>query len=104
MDSTFGPIDAAFRPLKVHERELLEELLEPAFVGRDELCLQLNSITAQQVLKDGTLFLRCDLGSPEPGCVMIHVNKDWYMSMLEILKYGPSEIIDLPTARSIVLL
>jgi hypothetical protein len=122
MISEFHPIEAAFRPLKAHERELLEKLIEPAFVGRDELRLQLNSVIAQQVLEDGTVFLRCDPGSPAPGkwalkmeaewtdadggpgCVMLHVNKDGYMSMLDILKYGPSEIIDPPTARNIVLL
>jgi hypothetical protein len=116
-----NPIDPEFRPLKDHERELIEKLLGPAFVGRDELRLQLNSTTARQVMNDGTLFLQCDPGSPAlgknrlvmeatwtdadggSGCVMLHV-KDGYMSMLEILKYGPSEIIQPPAAHTIVLL
>jgi hypothetical protein len=113
------PIDAAFRPLKAHERDLLEKLVEFAFEGREELRLQLNSVTAQQILEDGTLRLRCDPGSSSPGKyrmvsgatwtdadggpgdVLLHVDKDGYMNMLEILKYGPAAIVNPPTSRTI---
>jgi hypothetical protein len=37
-----GHMDLTFRPLKTHERELLEKLLEPEFPGRDELRRQLD--------------------------------------------------------------
>src|SRR5438874_8795200 len=59
-------LDASFRPLKTHERELLEKLLEPEFPGREELRQQLNSVTAKQVFENGTLALQCGLTHPAP--------------------------------------
>src|SRR5207248_1056406 len=45
-----GLVGSSFRPLKTHERELLEKLLEPEFPDRYELRQQLNSVTAKQIL------------------------------------------------------
>jgi hypothetical protein len=36
--------------------------------------------------------------------VMLHLNHQGFMSMLEIIKYGPSPIISPPSARDLVLL
>src|SRR5580700_163999 len=59
-------MDSTFRPLKTHERELLERLLEPKFPGRDELRHQLKSVSAKQIFEDGTLVLQCDASPPAP--------------------------------------
>ena len=101
-------MDSGFRQLDARERGLLEKLLEAEFPGRDELRTQLDSLTAKQIEEDGTLSLRCDSGSPSPGkyavamegmckdadggdmSVMLHLNHQGFMSMLEIMKYGPS--------------
>jgi hypothetical protein len=105
-----------------HEKELLEKLVEREFEGRDELRSQLGSLTAKQLHDDGTLSLHCDSRSPvsathglvaEGICkdadglsisVLLHVGKDGFMHMLEILKYGPSPIINPPAARDLILL
>ncbi len=115
-------MDSGFRQLDARERGLLEKLLEAEFLGRDELRTQLDSLTAKQIEEDGTLTLRCDSGSPSPGkyavamegmckdadggdmSVMLHLNHQGFMSMLEIIKYGPSPIISPPSARDLVLL
>jgi hypothetical protein len=115
-------MDSGFRQLDARERGLLEKLLEAEFPGRDELRTQLDSLTAKQIEEDGTLSLRCDSGSPSPGkyavamegmckdadggdmSVMLHLNHQGFMSMLEIIKYGPSPIISPPSARDLVLL
>jgi len=115
-------MDSGFRQLDARERGLLEKLLEAEFLGRDELRTQLGSLTAKQIEEDGTLSLRCDSGSPSPGkyalamegmckdadggdmSVMLHLNDQGFMSMLEIIKYGPSPIINPPSARDLTLL
>jgi len=111
--STVGP---EFRPLTDRERELLNKLLELEFPGRDELRLQLISVLAEQVFDDGTLKLHCGPNAPasaarglatEGWCndadgedidVMLHVSKDGFMWLLEILKCAPSPIINPPNA------
>jgi hypothetical protein len=113
-------MDPEFRPLDNRERGLLEKLLEVDFPGRDELRVQMGSLTGKQIEKDGTLRLRCASGPPAPTkyapamegvctdadgamiAVMLHVNKDGFMSMLEILKYDGSSIINPPSARDLV--
>ena len=114
-------MDSVFRPLNAREREILERLLELDFQGRDELRSQLSSVTAKQVHEDGTLLLRCSSGLPAPTkyavameatCadvdgmsigVLLHVNRDGFMNMLEIIKYNSTSIIKSPTADDLVL-
>jgi hypothetical protein len=113
-------MDSTFRPLKTHERELLERLLEPKFPGRDELRHQLKSVSAKQIFEDGTLVLQCDASPPAPVkcrvategecvdadggriCVLLHV-VNGVMNELEIFKWGSSSIISPPSARDLVL-
>ena len=113
-------MNSSVRPLKIRERELLEKLLEPEFPGRDELRRQLDSVTAKEILEDGTCALQCrpclpapvKRGVPTEGeCpdadgvtihVLLHV-KDGFMSELEILKFGSSKILNPPTARGLVV-
>jgi len=113
-------MDSEFRQLDARERGLLEKLLEADFPGRDELRTQLDSLTAKQIDQDGTLSLRCGSGRPSPRkyklafegickdadggtiAILLHADKDGFMSMLEILKYGGSPIINPPTARDMV--
>jgi hypothetical protein len=115
-------MDSTFRPLKSEERALIDRLLEPQFDGRDELRLQLLSVSAKLIREDGTLSLQCGSGKPAPTnfrvamvalctdddgvdiCVMLHVNKEGFMHMLEIIKYDGSPIIKPPTASSLVLI
>jgi len=59
-------MDNSLRPLKLHERELLERLLEPEFPGRDELRCQMGTVMARQIFEDGTLELRCSACQPAP--------------------------------------
>jgi hypothetical protein len=114
-------MDSSFRPLKPHERELLEKLLEPEFPGRDELRQQLGSLTAKQIMDDGTLELKCDSTCcapvkcrvategqcPDadgiPIAVLLHVVHG-FMNELEIFKHDGSEIRNPPSARDLVLL
>jgi hypothetical protein len=115
-------MDSGFRQLTERERGLMEKLLEADFPGRDELRTQVGSVTAKQIEQDGTLSLRCDSGLPSPRkqtlvaeawckdadggdmSVMLHVNKDGFMNMLEIIKYDFSSIIRPPTAHDLILL
>jgi hypothetical protein len=115
-------MESRFRQLNDRERGLLEKLLEAEFPGRDELRAQLGSVTAKQIEVDGTLTLRCASGPRSPSkyrlvmegwykdadgttiSVMLHIDKDGYMNMLEILKYGGSPIINPPSACDLVLL
>ena len=101
-------MDVSYRPLKTHERELIERLLEPDFPGRDELRRQPDAITAKQILEDGTLALQCGPCKRAPvkrrvategECrdadggliqVLLHV-VDGVLNELEILKVGPTE-------------
>ena len=114
-------MDTEFRLLDNRERGLLEKLLEADFQGRDELRAQMSSLTCRQIEEDGTLRLRCASGPPaltkyalvgEGVCtdadgatiaIMLHVNKDGFMSMLEILKYDGSPIITPPSAHDLVV-
>jgi hypothetical protein len=113
-------MDSGFRELAPRERGLLEKLLEAEFPGRDELRVQLDSLTRKQAGEDGTLILRCGSGPPaatqfrlaaeamgkdEDGgeiSVLLHVNKDGFMSMLEIIKYDGSPILRPPAAHDLV--
>ena len=114
-------MDSGFRQLDTRERGLLEKLLEAEFPGRDELRSQLGSVTAKQVLENGTLSLRCDSGLPSPSeygrviegwckdadgetIAVLLFTKDGFMNMLEIVKDGDSPIINPPFARDLVLL
>ncbi len=109
-------MDSEFRQLDARERGLLEKLLEADFSGRDELRTQLDSLTAKQIIEDGTLSLRCGSGRPSPRkgklafegiCkdadggtieILVHADKGGFLSMLEILKIDGSPIINPPTA------
>lgn len=115
-------MDFDFRELSVREHELLEKLLEAATHGRNELQAQLGSTRAKQIDNDGTLLLQClgCVGAPakhapvaEGVCkdadgadiaVILHLGKDGLMSMLEIIRYDGSPIINPPTAQNLVLL
>ena len=101
-------MDSELRPLDTRERELLEKLFEAEFPGRNELRAQLSSLTAKQILEDGTLSLQCSSGPPAPTkyrlamegickdadgmtiALLLHVDKDGFMHMLEIIKYDGS--------------
>jgi uncharacterized protein DUF6984 len=115
-------MDSGFRQLNARERGLLEKLLEVEFPGRDELRAQLASVTGKQIAEDGTLKLRCASGPPsrskyllatEGICkdadggiisVLLHMNRNGFMDMLEIVKYTGDPIINAPSARELVLL
>jgi hypothetical protein len=115
-------MDSGFRQLTDRERGLLEKLLEADFLGRDELRTQLGSVTAKQIEEDGTLSLQCDSGTSSPGkfalaaegtckdadggsmSVMLHLNRDGFMTMLEIIKYGTAPIIIPPSGDDLALL
>ena len=113
-------MEPTFRPLFAHERQLIEKLLEQEFEGRDELRIQLQTVTARQLLDDGTfLELRCASNVRAPvrhrvpteatyqdtdGArvdVFLHV-VDGLMHILEILRYdGP--IRKWPVAEDLLL-
>jgi hypothetical protein len=115
-------MELEFRQLSDRERGLLEKLLESSFPGRDELRTQLSSVTAKQLHEDGTLNLRCGSGVPSPrkdglawegmwkdadrgdGTVMLHVDRNGFMHMLEIIKYDLTPIINPPSARDLLFL
>ena len=115
-------MDPEFRPLSTRERGLIDKLLELQFEGRDELLSQLDLVSAKQVEDDGTLFLRCSCGTPalkarglategeckdadgQPIFVLLHVDRDGFMRMLEILKHGTCPIIAPPSASGLALL
>jgi hypothetical protein len=114
-------VDSPFRPLTLPERALLEKLLEPEFPGRDELRLQLTSVTASDLSDDGTLLrLKCGPSAPAPvrcriptegSCadsdgvpihVLLHV-VDGAMHELEIFKHDSSGIINPPSPGDLEL-
>jgi hypothetical protein len=116
-------MESKFRKLNERERELLEKLLDAEFPGRDEWRTQLDSMTCKQVIEDGTLILRCDAvflcrqnikssGSKECAkmqnggdiAVLLHADNNGFLSMLEILKYDGSLVINPPSARDLVVL
>jgi hypothetical protein len=114
-------MDSEFRRLSARERDLLEKLLDGRkFPGRDELRCQLHSVTVKTIIDDGTLKLQCGPNPPAPNrglvtegeckdadgkviAVLLHVGKDGFMQMLEILKYDTSPILNPPTARDLVV-
>jgi hypothetical protein len=113
-------MDSEFRPLDLREQGLLEKLLEADFQGRDELRVQLSSLTGKQIEEDGTMYLRCGSGPPVPTkylvvmegvctdadggmvAVLLHCDKKGFMCMLEIIKYDGSRIINPPSAQELV--
>jgi len=113
-------MDSEFRKLNTREKELVEKLLNAAPHSRDELCTQLNHIRAEQIGADGTLRLQCLDGVPskyytpvaEGLCkdadgadiaVILHLGKSGFMSMLEIIKYDGSQIINPPSAGNLAI-
>ena len=84
-------MDSEFRPLNARETELLEKLLELDFQGRDELRSQMISINS--VTSSWICF-----------AAVLHVDKNGFIRMLEIIKYGQTAIINPPTARDLVLI
>jgi hypothetical protein len=115
-------MESEFRELNTRERDLLEKLLAAAIHGRDELRTQLKEVKAKQIEDDGTLRLRSLGGTGAPGkyapvaegvckdadgsdiAVILHLGKGGFMSMLEIIKYDGSRIINPPSAENLVLL
>jgi hypothetical protein len=111
-------METTFRQLSANEMGLLEKLLAHEFPGRDALRRQLPSLTARQILKDGTIELRyegdgladTDIGCPSEGtckdsdggviAVLLHV-KNGRMRMLEIVKYDGSEILRKPAGEAL---
>jgi hypothetical protein len=51
-------MEATFRQLKANEMRLLAKLLDHGFPGRDALRVQLSSLAARQIDKNGSLELR----------------------------------------------
>jgi len=113
-------MDLEFREISMREKGLLEKLVDSAFHGRDELRTQLNHLKAKEIIDDGTLRLRCTGGAPsgyytpiaEGVCkdtdgtdiaVILHLGKTGFMSMLEIIKYDGSRIVNPPAAENLVL-
>jgi hypothetical protein len=113
-------MDSEFRELNSREKDLLERLLSAAPHGRDELRTQLNHIKAEQIEDDGTLRLQCHGGTPsryytpvaEGVCkdadgadiaVILHLRKGGFMSMLEIIKYDGSQIMNPPSAENLAI-
>jgi hypothetical protein len=112
-------VESVFRQLNDRERGLNEKLLEADFQGRDELRAQIGSVTAKEIEDDGTLELRCASGPPAPTkyavamegvyidadgamvAIMLHVGKDGFMRMLEILRYDGLPIITPPVAEGV---
>jgi hypothetical protein len=115
-------MDSGFRVLNTREKDLLERLLDAATHGRDELRTQLNHVKAHQIEEDGTLRLQCNGGTGAPGksapvaeamykdadgadvAVILHLGKGGFMSMLEIIRYDGSRVINPPSAQHLVLL
>jgi hypothetical protein len=115
-------MDSELRELNTREKELLEKLSDAAIHGRDELRTQLRHVKARQIEDDGTLELQSRGGTGAPGkyapvaegickdadgsdiAVILHLRKGGFMSMLEIIKYDGSRIINPPSAENLVLL
>lgn len=115
-------MDSEFRELSTQEKELLEKLLNAAVHGREELRTQLNHVKAKQIEDDGTLLLESLGGTGAPGkyalvaegmckdadgadiAVILHLGKGGFMSILEIIRYDGSRIINPPSAQNLVLL
>jgi hypothetical protein len=113
-------MDSEFRELSTREKDLVGKLLNAATKGRDELRTQLDHIKAKQIEDDGTVRLQCLGGAPAPYytpvaegvckdaegsdiAVILHLAQNGFMSMLEIIKYDGSRIINPPSAENLVL-
>ena len=114
-------MDSDFRQLDAREMGILKKLLDAEFPGHEDLRTQLNSLTGKQIQEDGTLNLMCDSGSPSPQnyglavegvcndadggsiSILLHVSKDGFMNMLEILRMDGSPILNRPSAQELVL-
>jgi hypothetical protein len=112
-------MDSEFRELSTREMGLVEKLVDAAAYERDQLRTQLNHIKGKQIEDDGTLRLQCLGGEPgkytpvaEGVCkdadgsdiaVLLHLGKDGFLSMLEIIKYVGSQIISPPSAENLIL-
>jgi hypothetical protein len=122
MKAGFGRthVDSEFRGLSKREKELVERLLNAAPQGRKELRTQLSYVKARQIEDDGTLRLQCAGGTPstyytpvaEGTCkdadgsdiaVILHLGKSGFMSMLEVIKYDGSLVLNPPTAEHLVI-
>jgi hypothetical protein len=115
-------VDSESRELDPREKGLPERLVEAATDGPDELRTQLNHVKAQQIQEDGTLRLQCNGGTGAPSksapvaeatykdadgadvAVILYLGKGGFMSMLEIIRYDGSRIINPPSAQNLVLL
>ena len=113
-------MNSKLRELDTRERGIIEKLLNAAPHGHAELCTQLNHIRAEQIIDDGTLRLQCfggaaskyytpvaegvckDTGGSDVA-VILHLGKDGVMSMLEIIKYDGSRIINPPSAENLII-
>ena len=110
-------MEPEYRELDDREREILEALLEAEFPGGQEWREQLASMPVKQIIEDGTLSLRCDSGPPLPTkylklgtegvckdgdggmiAILLHADKNGFLSMLEILKYDGTPILKPPSA------
>jgi hypothetical protein len=111
------------RELKEREREILRALLEVEFPGLDQWRTQLNSMMVEEVSEDGTLILHPSGGLPLPThhaklgvegmyndadggqvAILLHADRKGFLSMLEVLKYDGSPIVNPPSARNIQVL
>lgn len=110
-------MDSEFRELSSKEKDLVEKLVEAAAYERDQLRTQLNHIKGKQIGDDGTLQLQCLGGQPgsytpvaegvfkdadgADVAVILHLGEGGFMSMLEIIKYDGSQIVDPPSAENL---
>jgi hypothetical protein len=115
-------MNSELRELNTREKDLLEKLLDAATHGRDELHTQLRHVKAKQIVDHGTLQLQSLGGRRATGkyapvaegvckdadgsdiAVILHLGKGGFMSMLEIIKYDGSRVINPPSAENLVLL
>ena len=111
-------MDADFRQLETSEMEQLKKFLDHEFLGRDELRLQLASLTANRIDENGSLVLKSGVNNradvlcscPTGGicldadggeiCVMLHV-KNGVMHLLDIFKEDGSELQRPPNAEAL---
>ncbi len=116
-------MESGWRKLDDREREVLEKLLAAEFPGGQEWREQLATMTAKQIIEDGTLSLRCASGSPLPTnyrklptegvckdadggeiAILLHADKSGFLSRLEILKYDGTPIIKPPSVAEMEIL
>ena len=115
-------MDLEYRPLTQTEVQVLERLLQRSFVGAEELRRQIYNAEARQIIDDGTLALSCTGGAvPSPArglvaegtyqdrdgttiSVLLHVDNSGFLKMLEVLKPGPSPVVQPPVAANLDVL